>query len=90
MSDKVNNKLKQDFYRATIIPGKDLIVKIFEDGVNKGIFKRSLLKDGPQMAVSIMACLDGIGFHYHITQDEEQMKKQVEIYIKYLIASIKK
>ena len=90
MSDKVNKKLKQDFYEATINPGKDLLVKIFEDGVKKGIFKRSLLTEGPQLAVSIMACLDGIGFYYHITKDGKQMRNQIDIYIKYLIASIKK
>ncbi|MFH1415775.1 MAG: TetR/AcrR family transcriptional regulator [Elusimicrobiota bacterium] len=90
MSDKVDDKLKKDFYEGTITPGRDFLMKIFKDGVKKGVFKESLLKEGPELAVSIMAYLDGIGFYYHITKDEKQMRNRMKIYMKYLLLSIKK
>ncbi|MBA7526321.1 HTH-type transcriptional regulator BetI [subsurface metagenome] len=90
MSEKVSLKQRKNFYRATIGPGKESLVKIFEDGVRKGIFKESLLKEGPELAVSMLACLDGIGFYYHINKNEQEMKKQTETYLKYMLAGIKK
>lgn len=89
MSDKVSLKQRRNFYNATICSSREYLMDIFKDGVEKGVFRDSLLKDGKELAVSIIASLDGIGLYYHINRNEEEMKKQTEIYFNYLLDSIK-
>ena len=90
MGNRISEKNKKEFYKSTIDPGKYFLVELFKDGVKKGIFKKSLLEDGAYLAVTIMASLDGMGMYYQINRDIDELKKQTEVYIKYVLESIKK
>jgi len=44
MSDRLTIKQKKNFYRSTVDPQKEMLIEIFKEGVEMGIFKKSILK----------------------------------------------
>ncbi len=89
LSDKLKIQQRKKIYKASVEAGQKTVIDLLNEGVKKGIFKKYVSRDAEKIALNIMACLDGIGFHFHINEDQLKLKEQVDIYINALIDSMR-
>jgi len=80
--------IEKKVFFETLMNMSKIIVDILQDGVSKGVFKPEVSKNAEKIAVNLLAYLDGISAYYCINKAHINLKKQIDIFLKQLMASI--
>lgn len=62
-----------------------ILIDILMDGHEKGVFRIGGLQEAQQIAINLLAYLDGICLHYYVSGGRFDLMAQVDHYMKYLM-----
>jgi AcrR family transcriptional regulator len=85
---------KPKFFTRYDVPGEVLhgarriVTDILLEGVSRGIFPPETARDAEKIAVNLVAYLDGIGLHYHMSKPYFDIREQVDFYLSNLLATL--
>ena len=64
------------------------VINVLLDGISRGIFRPEIARDAEKVAINLHAYLDGIGMHSIISDNNFDLKSQIEYYLQNLIQTI--
>ena len=65
-----------------------ILVRMMEEGVDKGVFREEILVDARERAINVLAYLDGISLHYYLGEGQVDVRRQVGLFMETFLDSI--
>lgn len=65
------------------------ITNILLEGVSQHIFRPEIAKNANKIAINLLAYLDGIGMHYHLSSHLFNLHEQIDFYLEQLLRELK-
>ena len=67
-----------------------ILVRMMEEGVDKGLFRPEILADARERAINVLAFLDGISLHYYFGEGQVDVRRQVRLFMVGFLEGIRK
>ncbi|MDJ0830273.1 MAG: TetR/AcrR family transcriptional regulator [Desulfobacterales bacterium] len=67
---------------------KHLVIDVLLEGISKGVFKPKIAQDTENIAINLLAYLDGISLHSMISENYIDLKRQINFYMQHLLQTI--
>jgi len=80
---------QMDVIRKVSAPIRDAIREVLRDGVSSGVFGPEAADNAEEIAINLVAYVDGIGMHYLANPGYFDLTRQTDLYIEGLLESLR-
>lgn len=89
LSDKKQLFAERNFSQELMERPRRMVIDTLLEGVSRGVFRPEVAQDAEKIAVNLLACLDGIGYHYWLSESYFDLGEQMDYYMDQLIDSLR-
>lgn len=83
-----SSNLQIELLNKTVDNTCSVIIDALLDGVSRGIFHPEVEDNAKNIALNLIAYLDGIGMYYYLASDAIDVEKQVDLYLDELLRGL--